>query len=396
MLAFERLMGLRYLFSKRKGSFFSLTTLISIGGVASGVLTLIVVLSVMNGFGKDLQDKILGFKSHIVIEAKDFSPFEYSPPFLKNLKALDPNIIDVTPSLSSEMMVRHGSDLTGVLFKGMAPPLQGIKKGKEGHPPILLGRELAQSLGAYEGDVVEVISPIETTGPLGVIPKMRSYYVANLFATGLYEYDTKLIYVSLRDAQDFLEVPNRIDAIEIKVSDIYKTGVVIQKIKSLPEAQSLLIRDWRELNKNLFHALKLEKIAMFVILLLMVLVAALNIVTTVTRMVLTKRKEISILKAMGANRNQILHIFLFQGMVIGSVGLLAGLLSGYAICLILGRFELIRLPDIYYNTSVPVQMQPGYFVVIGLASFLITGLCSFFPAWKASRVHPLQGIRYLT
>ena len=130
MLAFERRMGFRYLFSKRKGSFFSLTTLISIGGVASGVTALIVVLSVMNGFGKDLQDKILGFKSHIVMEAKDFSPFKYSPIFLKDLKALDPNIIDVTPSLSSEMMIRHGSDLTGVLFKGMDPPLQGIKRGK--------------------------------------------------------------------------------------------------------------------------------------------------------------------------------------------------------------------------------------------------------------------------
>lgn len=391
---FEPFIGLRYLFSKRKDSFFSLTSFISMGGVACGVMTLIVVLSVMNGFGKDLQDKIIGFKSHILIESKDFSPFKYSGQFLADLKAIDPEITAVIPSLSSEMMVRYQSELTGALFKGIDPPLKEISRGKE--TPILLGQELAQSIGAYEGERVQVISPIETTGPLGVIPKMRTYRVAALFATGLYEYDTKLIYVSLRDAQEFLEVGNRIDAIEIKVTDIHKTAAIIQKIRALPNVQSLLIRDWRELNKNLFHALKLEKIAMFVILLLMVLVAALNIVTTVTRTVLTKRKEISILKAMGADGRQILRIFLLQGMVIGGIGLGFGLLGGYILCLILGRFEWIRLPDIYYNTAVPVQAQISYFVIIGIASFLITVLCSFFPAWKASRVHPLQGIRYLT
>lgn len=363
------------------------------GGVACGVMTLIVVLSVMNGFGKDLQDKIIGFKSHILIESKDFSPFKYSGQFLTDLKSMDPEIIEVIPSLSSEMMVRYQSELTGVLFKGIDPPLREIPGGKEA--PALLGQELAQSIGAYEGERIQIISPIETTGPLGVIPKMRTYRVATLFATGLYEYDTKLVYVSLRDAQEFLEVGNQIDAIEIKVADIHKTTAIIQKIRALPDAQPLLIRDWRELNKNLFHALKLEKIAMFVILLLMVLVAALNIVTTVTRTVLMKRKEISILKAMGAHNHQILRIFLLQGMVIGGIGLGFGLLGGYILCLMMSRFEWIRLPDIYYNTAVPVQAQISYFVIIGIASFLITVLCSFFPAWKASRVHPLQGIRYL-
>lgn len=393
MHLFELFVGFRYLFSKKKKSVLSLTTLISIGGIAIGVMALMVVLSVMNGFSKDIQSKILGFKSHIVIESKNFLPFLPSPNLISELRTIDSNIIEISPYVSTEMMARREGMLQGILYKGMDGPLmKAWVADRDRVPPVWVGKELAYSLRVRKGDLMEIISPIETTGPLGVLPKLKRYRVAGLIETGLYEYDTKLVVATLSEAQQFLEYNGKIDGIELKVSNLYETNKVMDRIKILPSVLNLEIRDWPMLNKKLFSALKLEKLAMFVILSFMVLVAALNIITTITRIVVEKKKEISILKTMGANQKNIMIIFLIQGMCIGMTGILLGTVGGWGICSILQRYELIRLPDIYYYTAVPVEMDISQFMMIGCVAFLITGLCSWYPAWKASRIDPLEGI----
>ena len=206
MNLFERFLGFRYLLSKKKQTILSLTTWISVGGVATGVMALVIVISVMNGFGKDLRDKILGFKSHLLIESKEFLPFEYDPKLREQIQKMDPRIQEVTPYILSEMIIRKQSTVTGVLLKGVSPSFfKAPPPARKGSlPPILLGQELASLLGVFKGDSVELLSPLETTGPFGVLPKTRKYKVHDLIATGVYEYDTKLAYVPLSEAQDFL------------------------------------------------------------------------------------------------------------------------------------------------------------------------------------------------
>ncbi len=396
MNLFERFVGFRYLLSKKKQTILSLTTWISVGGVATGVMALIIVISVMNGFGKDLQDKILGFKSHLLIESKEFLPFEYNPKLHAQIQKADPRIQEVTPYILSEMIVRKQSTVTGVLLKGVLPSVFKAPKPsrKSALPPILLGQELASLLGVFKGDSVEILSPLETTGPFGVLPKTRKYQVRDVIVTGVYEYDTKLAYVPLSEAQDFLEYGSKIDGFELKVSDIYASSQIKKNLKPISALSSFEIRDWQELNKNLLSALKLEKMAMYVILSFIILVAALNIMTTLMRLVLEKKKEISILKAMGAQRLHILMIFLFQGLWIGVSGIILGLVGGIGTCVLLNRFQIIRLPDIYYNTSVPVDMEALHLVIIGAIAFGISLFSSFYPAWRASQLDPLEGIRY--
>ena len=396
MTLFERVVGFRYLLSKKKQTLLSLTTWISVSGVATGVMALIVVISVMNGFGKDLRDKILGFKSHLLIESKEFLPFDYDPSLISKIQKADPRIQEVTPTILSEMIIRKHATVTGVLLKGVSSSFfkkQTLSSPRKSNlPPILLGQELASLLGVFKGDTVEILSPLETTGPFGMLPKTQNYYVQDVIATGVYEYDTKLAYVPLSQAQSFLEYGNKIDGFELKVSDIYASPDIKKNLKRV--LSSFEIRDWQELNRNLLSALKLEKIAMYVILSFIILVAALNIMTTLMRLVLEKKKEVSILKAMGAQQLQILKIFLFQGLCIGMSGIVLGLGGGIGTCLLLNRFELIRLPDIYYNTSVPVELQTIHVVVIGAIAFGISLFSSLYPAWIASRLDPLEGIRY--
>lgn len=392
MQFFEWFVGFRYLFSPKtikKHSFFSLTTAISVLGVAFGVMTLIVVLSVMNGFGKDLRDKTLSIKSHILIQSEDFSPFEYSKE-LSKIKSSDRRIQKVEPTILKEMMVRYQGTISSILLKGVET-LE--KKTKSNFPAIVLGQELAQALGAFEGDMIEIISPLETMGPLGSIPKAKKFEVTGLLNTGVYEYDMKLATVSLEHIQNFLEYENKIEEIEIWISDIDQTSQVITNIQKLSFMKPFLIRDWKVLNKNLLGALQLEKIAMFVILSFIVLVAALNIITAMTRVCLEKKREISIFKAMGAKSKHILMIFLIQGIFIGFTGIILGCLGGLGICYVLNHYQFIRLPDIYYSTVVPVNVEFFSVLVIAIMAFCITIVSALYPAWKASRVHSLEGIR---
>ncbi len=388
MGAFEFRCGLRYLMSKKKHVMIRLTTFISIGGIATGVMTLIVVLSVMNGFGQDLRDKILSFKSHILIESQDFSPIPLNPSVISAIQKQDSRIQSIEPYILTEMMIRFDGQVAGVLFKGIQSKEDLMKPG------VYLGQELAQTLGASEGDHVEIISPLETTGPMGAIPKLKRFKIEGILKTGVYETDTKLVQISLSEAQKFLDYGNGIHGYEMKVSNIFKTSDIIKKIKQIPELTPLLIRDWIDLNKSLLGALKLEKMAMFFILTFIILVAALNIVMTLTRNVLEKRKEISILKAMGASQGQIFRIFFVQGFLIGLVGIAIGLAGGYGICVFLNRSQLIHLPDIYYSTVVPVAMEHSYFIGVTLIAILIIWLSSLLPASRAAKLNPLEGIRY--
>ena len=394
MRYFERFIGFRYLLSKRKKSVWSLTTFITLGGIMLGVMSLIVVTSVMNGFSKDIQTKVLNFKNHILIQSPDLLPFYCSSETVEVLKSADSRILDVHPFLSTEMIAKHNAQFSGVVVKGIDVTLfEKLKKDKE-QRGILMGKELAVQLYVGEGDAIEIISPVETTGPLGIMPRKKQYRIAQFFETGLYDVDAKYIYLPLSEAQDFLNYDRKIDGIEINISEVEAVQTVILNLQKLPEMKSLEIRGWPELNKNLFGALKLEKLAMFIILSFIILVAALNIITTITRVVLDKQREISILKAMGARRKQILSIFLLQGMVTAVVGIFLGAVGGFLICEVMRRQAFIQLPDIFYSTAIPVDMRLSQFVIIGVTAILITGLCSFYPAWKASEMDPLDGIRY--
>ncbi len=254
MHRFEWMVGLGYLFSERKKSFLTLTTFISIGGVASGVLALTIVISVMNGFSKDIRQKVIGFKSHILIEAKDFLPFTLDKALPQKLQDKDKRIMEVTPHLSVELMAKFRQNISGILYKGVDLPILRIQKDDS---PILLGEELSATLRVKEGDTIEIVSPLETMGPLGTIPKMKKYRVAGLLKTGLYEYDTKLAIVPLSEAQRFLELKDRVSGIEIKILDLDEVDPVIQNISKL--VSHLQVRGWPELNQKLFSAIKLEK-----------------------------------------------------------------------------------------------------------------------------------------
>ena len=388
MNIFDLFVGMRYLRSRKRHQGLNVTTWISIGGIAVGVMSLIVVISVMNGFGNDLRNKLLKFKSHLLIESKTLESFPFHATLAQDIQKTNPKIKAIQPYLSTEMMLKAEDAVTGILYKGVTDALlSGAEMTQPNMPSVLLGKELGHLMGLVIGDEVTIISPIETVGPLGSLPKMKKYQVSGWIQTGVYEIDTKLVYVSLVEAQDFLERQNHIDGYEIMLHDAGRVEEVVSNLKKFSFPFEVSIRGWPELNRALFSALKLEKFAMFLILSFIVLVAALNIITTITRVVLEKRKEISILKIMGAKQKNIMMIFLFQGIWMGLLGVGFGVTVGVLICFILNRFEILKLPDIYYSTSVPIEMQAWMIVLIACVAILITLLSSLYPAWKASKLN---------
>ncbi|MBI4041210.1 MAG: ABC transporter permease [Deltaproteobacteria bacterium] len=394
MNVFERFVGVRYLKARKRHRWLNVTTWISVSGVAVGVMALVVVLSVMNGFGNDLKSKILAFRSHILIQGPNFEPMTVPSDFAQSLRLHHENIEEVMPYLEREMIVKSKNLSSGVIYKGIPESkIHWERMDSSRRPKILLGRELAVALNASLGDEIEIISPLETTGPLGTLPKMKKYTLAGFIETGVYEYDTKLAYVTLAEAQRFLEYEsNQVDGFELWLSDIHQVSAVAKALSSLPQDIPHRVRSFQELNRALFDALRLEKLAMFVILSFVILVAALNMITTLTRLVLEKKKEVAILKTMGAQNKHVLMIFLFQGLWIGLIGLIVGLLGSAVVLWGLNTFELIRLPEIYYNTTVPIDVDWIHVVGVSALAFFVTLLSSLYPAYQASRLHPLEGI----
>lgn len=413
-MSYEMFIGLRYLKAKRKQTFVSLITLISIAGVMVGVTALIVVIAVMNGFKEDLRDKILGVTSHVVISRFDGNISKYQEVRAKVGEVSGVNA--ATPFIYTQVMISSRKAISGAVLRGIEPKTaskvinlpknlragsleeleaENKPEGMRATPGIILGNELARNIGASRGEPVTVISPLGRLTPLGRVPRSQTFRVAGIFDSGMYEYDSTIAYVSLWAAQRFLGIGDRVTGIEVRVDDIYEADRVARAIGKALDGYPYWSRDWMRMNKNLFSALKLEKIVMFIILTLIILVAAFNIVGTLIMVVIEKTRDIAILKSMGATRRSIMKIFLIEGAVIGLVGTLLGLLGGYTLCTLLATYKFIELPsDVYYISTLPVQMNPLDVALIALAAIVITLAASVYPAWQASRFDPAEAIRY--
>jgi lipoprotein-releasing system permease protein len=406
-LPYYLFIALRYLKSKKKHKGISVNTLISTGGVAVGVMALLVVLSVMSGFHEDLQKKILGVNAHVVVlDYKGTMP-EYKD-IIEKLKG-DEDIISSAPFVMGQVMVSSGKRAHGVFLRGIIPEMEAktteiLKYIKEGNledllpkdeiPGIILGKELASSIGVFKGDIITLLSPVGEIGPLGMLPKVKKFRVAAIFEVGMFEYDLNLVLTDIRSAQEFFGMKKDITGIELRLSDIYKAPIVrerIQKRLGFP----LYARDWMQMNRNLFSALKLEKFAMFIILILIILVASFNIVSTLIMNVIEKKREIAILKAMGATDKGIMYIFMLQGLLIGILGTLIGITGGYLLNYILNTYQIIKLPpDVYYLSHLPVKMKLFDFIVVSLSAITISFLATIYPAWQAAKLNPVEPLRY--
>ena len=409
-MSVERFIGWRYLKAKRKQTFISLISVISVAGVALGVTAMIVVLAVLSGFQEGVQEKILGINSHIVVLRYGAAMDNY-PTLLEKVDKTQ-GVVSAEPFIYSQVMLSALGGVSGCVLRGVEPDISkkigmlpkivergsfdSLSADQEGQlPSILLGAELGAQLGVRVGDVIKVVSPLGQVTPLGGrAPRVRSYRVGGLFKSGMYEYDSTMAYISLKEAQDFLNLGDGVTGLEVKVDDIYKADKVRDAIVD-QLGPGYWARDWMQMNRNLFTALKLEKTAMFIILILIVLVAAFNIASTLIMVVMEKTRDIAILKTMGATRKIIMRIFMFQGLLIGVCGTLLGLAGGVVLCEILERYEFIKLPsDVYYITTLPVRMEALDVIAITSTAVIISFLATVYPAWQASRLNPVEALRY--
>ena len=406
-LPYQLIIAIRYLSSKKKRKGISFNTLITTGGVTVGVMALIVVLSVMSGFHEDLRNKILGVNAHVVVMNFRGGINDYDG-VIKKLK----NIEDVTaasPFVLGQVMISKGENAHGVYLRGIDPKYEistttlrsHMKVGRleslsreDSLPGVIIGSELAAILNAYMGDVVNIISPTGKIGPMGMLPRVRQFRVVGIFEIGMYEYDANLILISLRSAQEFFRTGDAVTGIELRIKDIYRASEIRRLIPKVL-GSSFFARDWMQLNRNLFSALKLEKFTMFIILTLIVVVASFNIVSTLIMNVIEKQREIAILKAMGATNKGIMGIFVFQGLIIGVVGTLLGVIGGYIICYLIGTYEIIKLPaDVYYLSHLPVKTKPLDFLLVSVSAIIISLVSTIYPAYQAAKLNPVEPLRY--
>jgi len=410
-MSFEFFIGGRYLRARQKETFISLITLLSIAGVTVGVMALIVVIAVMTGFESDLKSRILGVESHVVLmrHGGPFTDYRRVSQYVEKTEGVEA----VTPFIYSQVMLRSSSGVSGAILRGIDPEsagrvikvlesgsLQKLKKMRQKkntvglEPGIILGKELARSLGVIRGDTVYLISSRGMISPVGHMPAMKRFRVAGVFEAGMYEYDGSLAYIHLKDAQRILRMADAVTGIEVRVDDIYKAENIAKKIVG-GLGFPYWARDWMQMNHNLFSALKLEKTVMFIILVLIVLVAAFNIASTLIMMVMGKTKDIAILKAMGSTDKSIRKIFIFKGMIIGSVGTALGIGIGVFLCKILEKYKFIELPgDVYYITTLPVRLEALDVFMIAAAAMVICFLATLYPAHQASKLNPVEAIRY--
>lgn len=410
-MSFEFFIGSRYLRTKQKQAFISLITVLSIAGVTVGVMALIVVIAVMTGFEYDLKSRILGVESHIVVMRNNghFSDYRNILEHVKNTDGVEA----ATPFINSQVILRSSLSLSGAVLRGIDPDsansviknfdkvsLENLKETDQRKstsivmPTIILGKELAKNLGVIQGDPVYLISPKGMISPIGHIPTMKRFKVAGLFESGMYEYDRSLSYIHIKDAQKILRMGDSVNGIEVRVNNIYNARNIAGRIVKELGFQ-YWARDWMQMNQNLFSALKLEKTVMFIILALIVLVAAFNIASTLIMMVMEKTKDIAILKAMGATDKSIRKIFVFKGIVIGSIGTIFGVCLGFILCTVLKYYQFIELPgDVYYITTLPVKLELLDVVMIASAAMAISFLATLYPARQASKLDPVEAIRY--
>jgi lipoprotein-releasing system permease protein len=407
-MLFELFIASRYLRAKRKQAFISVITLISVIGVMMGVMALIVVLSVMNGFREDLMSKILGVNSHLLVLSHEgaFGQFDEVAARTERVNG----VVATTPFIYSQVMLNSPGGVSGAVLRGLDTStagkvigidgmvkrgnLQSLDESHNGLPGIIPGTELARQLGVQPGDELTLISPQGKLTPMGRVPESRRYRVVAVFDSGMYEYDSSMVYVSLKEAQDLLGMDDRVSGIEVKVKDIYQSDRVGEEIARTLR-YPFWTKDWKVMNRSLVSALRLEKLTMFVILTMIVLVGALNIISTLVMVVMEKTRDVAILRTMGAGARSIMAVFMSQGLLVGLVGTVAGLLAGLGICSLLGKYKFIKLPsDIYYISTLPVRVELLDVVFVTGAAVLISFIATLYPSWHASRLNPAEALRY--
>jgi lipoprotein-releasing system permease protein len=404
----------RYLASRRKGRFLSLITIIAIGGIALGVTALITVIAVMTGLQQDLQEKILGSNPHIYV-------FEYTGSgqglrigdwrtVVPTVRAQD-GVISAAPFMMTNVAVNKGTyTQPGVLFgldaTGTDAPMTIIERqlrsgelslrATGGVPGILLGSRLAGRMGVLPGDTLTIAGyeKIYDT-PTGPMPAIANFEVTGTFETGMYEYDEQNMYAEIAAVQDLLDMPpDTVTGVAVNIADAWQALAMTRRINEAL-GPSYYVQNWQDLNQSLFSALRLEKLAMAIILFLIVLVAAFNIISTLIMVVTDKTREIGILKSMGMTDSMVLWVFMLQGLAIGLIGTVFGAVGGVILSYVIGRYELINLPgDVYFIETLPVQLEAPDFLLIIAVSLLISFLATIYPARQASRLIPVEAIRH--
>ena len=423
-MPYEFFISKRYLRAKRKQVFVSIITFISIFGIFLGVAALIIVLAVMNGFETDLRTKILGIKSHIELTA-DIGGSMKNYPKVQELIAGTEGVVASTPFIYTQAMIRSGNGVSGVVIRGLDTqsafqvinlgkiregsieylnkiPQELSRKYSEQIGGIVIGKEMARNMGIFLYDTITIISPTGISTPMGTMPRMKKFAVVGIFESGFYEYDSTLAYLSLRNCQDFLQMGDSVTGIDIKVDDIYKADSIARRIQS-KLGFPFWANNWMQMNKNLFAALKLEKRVMFIILSLIVLVAAFNIISALIMIVMEKSKDIAILKSMGATSRGIMKIFIYQGLIVGVIGTFLGCIAGLSVALNLQKVSLFVekifhfkiLPgDVYYLSELPSQVNYGDVIVIIIGTLIVCFLSTIYPSLRASRLDPAEALRY--
>jgi lipoprotein-releasing system permease protein len=411
--------GARYLKSKKNSRFLSFITILSILGVGLGVASMIVVLSVMDGFEAELKKRLMGTDLHILITpTHEVVGFDGGvvPDDSLDLEKVKSSIADraqidtMYPVLSTEAILKAGRKVTGVIFKGVptsrldkvqdlvvdrAKPESLLEQNAGAQvklPGVLVGQELAYEMGLIAGDRVTLISPTETEGPMSSVPRLKRYVVEGIYHSGVPDQELHTVFTTEGSVSSFLRKAKVVSQWEVTVKDFDQAPEVANEIRK--QNPQFKVQDWIQLNSNLFWSLKLERISMFVILAFIVVVASFNIVTTLTLMVLEKKREISILRAMGAREGAVAAIFLSEGLFIGGLGIGGGMALGFGLCVILRKYEFIQLPDVFYDRNLPVTFDARYYIGVGLCALVIVLVACLYPSRRASRLDPLEGIRF--
>lgn len=412
-LPYELLLGLKYTRAKRRNGFISFISFSSMLGIALGVTALITVLSIMNGFQDELRDRILGMTAHMTINEKNDRLTNWENLYNKVIN--QPHVEGAAPNIMEQGMLTIGNKVNGVAVRGILPEFEGQVADIESkmvfgslnslQPKkynIILGTELATSLGVSLGDKVTLIAPQGSVSPVGIVPRIKRFTVVGLFEAGMHEYDSGLAIINIQDAQKVFKYGDSVSGLQLKLDDMFNVGEVKAELSKVVD-KVMYMRDWRQQHSNFFKAIEMEKRMMFIVLTLIIMVAAFNIVSTMVMVVTDKQSDIAVLRTIGATPMSIQIIFIVQGLIIGSLGVILGLIGGLSLALnidvivpfienLLG-FKFFP-PDVYYISTVPSKLEwSDVWYITGLA-FLLTLLATLYPARKASKVNPAEALRY--